>query len=346
MKTVVVGLSGGVDSSVSALLLKEKGYHVIGMFMKNWDEGEECPAEKDYEDVVRIAEQLDIPFYTIDFTKEYWDSVFSTFLSDMEKGLTPNPDVLCNKEIKFKAFLQKAKELGADYLATGHYARTVDGKLLKGSDPNKDQSYFLYGVTKSALEQTLFPIGDLPKPQVREIAKKHGLITHNKKDSTGICFIGKRDFRPFVQKYLKKQPGLIETIDGKTVGEHEGVIFYTIGQRKGLGIGGPGDAYFVAGKDLKRNVLTVVQGEDHPALFTKEILATDVHWISSPPLLPLKCFAKVRYRSKEVPCHIEPIGEDLKVTFDNPERAVTPGQAIVFYLGDECLGGGLIRPHE
>lgn len=348
-KTVVVGMSGGVDSSVSALLLKQQGFRVIGMFMKNWEEKDEnglCRSSQDYADVVKVCEQLDIPYYSVNFVKEYQEHVFSHFLDELKSGYTPNPDILCNREIKFKAFLEKALSLGADFLATGHYCRIGPSmELLKGLDPNKDQSYFLYTLRSSILQKVLFPIGHLPKSQVRQLAKEHKLATSEKKDSTGICFIGKRDFKEFTGRYLGYQPGNFETLDGKVVGKHDGIAFYTIGQRKGMGIGGPGDAWFVVGKDIARNAVIIEQGQDHPALYRSELIATDLSWVAEvpPSPLPYLCAAKVRYRQPEQPCIIEKI-EDGKafVRFLAPQRAVTPRQSIVFYQGDLCLGGGMI----
>lgn len=348
-KTVVVGMSGGVDSSVSALLLKQQGYSVIGMFMKNWEEKDEngiCRSAQDYEDVVKVCEQLDIPYYSVNFVQEYQTQVFSHFIAELKAGYTPNPDILCNREIKFKAFLEKALSLGADFLATGHYCRLgPSAQLLKGSDSNKDQSYFLYTLSAACLQKVLFPIGHLPKSEVRRIAKEHGLATSEKKDSTGICFIGKRDFKEFTSRYLGYKPGSFENLKGDIVGKHDGIAFYTIGQRKGLGIGGPGEAWFVVGKDSLRNVVFVEQGEDHPALYRSELIATDLSWVASQPPspLPYSCAAKVRYRQPEQPCLIEKIEEGRAlVRFLTPQRAITPRQSIVFYQGDICLGGGMI----
>jgi tRNA-specific 2-thiouridylase len=348
MKKVVVGMSGGVDSSVSALLLKQEGYQVIGMFMKNWEEGEECPAERDFEDVVRVCNALQIPYYSVNFSKHYWDDVFSQFLRDYEAGLTPNPDVLCNREIKFKHLLNKAFELGGDFLATGHYCQIGNAQenvsLLRGLDPNKDQSYFLCQVQQEALRKTLFPIGHLLKSQVRQIARDHNLPTSEKKDSTGICFIGKRNFRDFLGNFVQKKPGPFKTPEGKVVGEHLGLSFYTIGQRKGLGIGGAGEAWYVVEKEINSNAIIVVQGEDHPSLYRTELTATDLHWICSGIEFPLTCTAKVRYRQQDVPCVVDWEKEGvLKVKFSNPVKAVTAGQYIVFYSGNVCLGGGRIK---
>lgn len=346
MKKVVVGISGGVDSSVSAHLLKEKGYQVIGLFMKNWEEtdaGGNCTATSDYEDAARVCEILDIPLYSINFVKEYWDRVFHHFLEELKKGHTPNPDILCNREIKFDAFYQKAKDLGADFLATGHYCRTKEGKLLKGLDPSKDQTYFLHAINGSVLRNVLFPIGELPKSEVREIAKRLGLPTHDKKDSTGICFIGKRNFKPFIQQYIPYHPGQFENTQGKVIGNHDGAAYYTIGQRKGLGLGGPGDAWFVVGKDIKRNVVIVEQGSDHPALYAGGLTADQLTLIRQKEL-PTRCSAKIRYRSEDQPCTVELLDDSrVEVRFDSPQRAITPRQSVVFYDGDECLGGAFIE---
>ncbi len=336
-------MSGGVDSSLSAALLKEEGYKVIGLFMKNWEEtGDDgvCQSVKDYEDVLKTCDLLDIPCYSVNFVKEYQERVFASFLEELEKGRTPNPDILCNREIKFDVFLEKAMELGADFLATGHYARLDDQKrLLKGLDPNKDQSYFLHAVKQKTLEKVLFPIGHLPKDQVREEAAKRGLPTAAKKDSTGICFIGKRDFKPFVLNYLKRRPGEFQMLDGSVVGAHDGAIFYTIGQRKGLGLGGEGDAWYVVEKDISKNVVFVERGENHPALFKDKLKAHEFTWIAEPPSTPCKCHAKIRYRQVETPCTLT---TDCEVLFDKPQRAITPGQSVVFYKGDVCLGGAVI----
>ncbi|MCI5052256.1 MAG: tRNA 2-thiouridine(34) synthase MnmA [Simkaniaceae bacterium] len=340
--TVAVGLSGGVDSSVAAYLLKEQGYNVIGLFMKNWEEGDDCPAEADYQDVVQVCEKLDIPFYSFNFAKEYWDGVFGHFIEELKLGHTPNPDILCNREIKFKVFLDKALEIGADFLATGHYAKIEGQNLLRASDSNKDQSYFLYTLKSQILEKVLFPLSDLNKAQVREIAQKLDLITHDKRDSTGICFIGKRNFKEFMTTYLPPNPGNFIDESGKVVGRHDGLHFYTIGQRKGLGIGGPGEAWFVSKKDVTNNAITLVQGENHPDLLTKIVRASDITWVAEPPSLPLRCSAKIRYRSPDAPCLIEQEGENLKITFDSPERAATSRQSIVFYQEKVCLGGGMI----
>jgi tRNA-uridine 2-sulfurtransferase len=348
---VVVGMSGGVDSSVAALLLKEQGYDVIGIFMKNWDDTDEngvCTATEDYNDVIRVCNQIGIPYYAVNFEKQYWDKVFTYFLDEYKAGRTPNPDVMCNKEIKFKAFLEHAMKLGADYLATGHYARVEyrDGeyKMLRGVDENKDQTYFLNQLGQEQLERVMFPLGSIDKKEVREIAKKAGLATATKKDSTGICFIGERNFKEFLSNYLPAQPGKMETLDGKVMGKHEGLMYHTIGQRHGLGIGGAGDPWFAIGKDLKKNILYVGQGFDNPALFSDSILATNVHWTSSEkPSSEFSCTAKFRYRQPDNGVTVIPLEDGkVKVVFDEPIRAITPGQAVVFYNGDECLGGGTI----
>lgn len=351
-QTVVVGMSGGVDSSVTALLLKEQGYHVIGLFMKNWEEKDEngvCLSAHDFEDVRRVCEQIDIPYYSVNFVKDYQNQVFAQFIEDFKKGLTPNPDILCNREIKFKVFFEKAMELGADFLATGHYCQNLkisnQATLVKGVDPNKDQTYFLYTLKKTILEKVLFPVGGIEKKEVRELARKHALATSEKKDSTGICFIGERNFRPFLSQYIAMQPGNFETLDGKVVGQHTGSAYYTIGQRKGMGIGGAGDAWFVVGKDMDRGVVFVAQGADHPALYCDELMAAELTWVTDQsPLLPFSCHAKVRYRQADQACTIQKIEDgQAYVTFDQPQRAVTPGQSVVFYDGMICLGGGVIQ---
>lgn len=345
-KTVVVGLSGGVDSSVSALLLKEQGYRVIGLFMRNWEEEEPCPATADYEDALCVAATLDIPLYTVNFAKEYWDEVFSKCLKEYVAGYTPNPDILCNREIKFHRFFNKAMELGADYLATGHYCRIVQKggelQLARGLDVNKDQSYFLYTLKQQLLSRILFPIGDLTKPQVRQLALKAQLVTATKKDSTGICFIGKRNFKEFLSRYIPHHQGDFETHSGSVVGRHDGVAYYTIGQRKGLGIGGAGEAWYVVGKDVERNVIIVEQGDDHPALFHSQLEACDVSWVGSVPQFPLACTAKIRYRSEDVDCIVEQVDDRLRVQFAMPQKAITARQSIVFYIDEICLGGAIV----
>ncbi|MCZ8514642.1 tRNA 2-thiouridine(34) synthase MnmA [Paenibacillus filicis] len=356
---VVLGMSGGVDSSVSALLLKEQGYEVIGVFMKNWDDTDEfghCTAEEDTEDVRRVCDQIGIPYYTVNFEKQYMDKVFTYFLDEYRKGRTPNPDVMCNREIKFGEFLQKAMELGADYLATGHYARVekdTNGlfRLLRGVDGNKDQTYFLNALNQSQLSKAMFPIGHLPKSEVRAIAEKAGLATAKKKDSTGVCFIGERNFKEFLSSYLPAKPGEMQTLEGEVKGRHDGLMYYTLGQRQGLGIGGSGsgEPWFVAGKDLERNILYVVQGEKHPALYTTSLSATDLNWISGRvPSAPLHCTAKFRYRQPDQGVTVT-FGEGgtCEVVFDQPQKAITPGQSVVFYDGEVCLGGATIdRIHQ
>jgi len=351
-KTVVVGMSGGVDSAVSALLLKQMGHTVIGMFMKNWDETVNgvCTSQQDFEDVASVAKQIDIPFYPITFAKEYQENVFSHFLDELTKGNTPNPDILCNREIKFKLLLDSAKKLGADFLATGHYAKNSvhDGSycLEKPLDANKDQTYFLYTLNQKILSQVLFPLQEMTKSDVRKIAKEHNLSVSEKKDSTGICFIGKRNFREFLQNYIQYSPGEFQMTDGRAVGQHHGVAYYTIGQRKGLGIGGPGDAYFVVGKDVAKNIVFLAQGRDHPALFSDTLTAVELSWVqgTAPQSFPYACTAKIRYRQPDTRCIIEKIeNERVFVRFEEPQRAITPSQAIVFYQKSVCLGGGFIE---
>jgi tRNA-uridine 2-sulfurtransferase len=348
---VVVGMSGGVDSSVAALLLKEQGYDVIGIFMKNWDDTDEfgvCTATEDYEDVIRVCNQIGIPYYAVNFEKQYWDKVFTYFLDEYKAGRTPNPDVMCNKEIKFKAFLEHAMKLGADFLATGHYARVEyrDGeyKMLRGVDENKDQTYFLNQLSQSQLEKVMFPIGNIEKSKVREIAKEADLATATKKDSTGICFIGERNFKEFLSNYLPAQPGNMETLEGEVVGKHDGLMYYTIGQRHGLGIGGAGDPWFVIGKDLERNVLFVGQAFHNDKLYSNSIIAVDVSWVTEKEVKEtFECTAKFRYRQPDNKVTVQKLeGGTVKVVFAEPIRAITPGQSVVFYHGDECLGGGTI----
>lgn len=352
---VFVGMSGGVDSSVSALLLKEQGYDVIGIFMKNWDDTDEfghCTAEEDFQDVRRVCDQIGIPYYTVNFEKEYMDKVFQYFLEEYKAGRTPNPDVMCNREIKFGELLNKVMNLGADYIATGHYARVeyIDGeyKLLRGIDQNKDQTYFLNVLGQEQLAKTMFPIGHLPKQQVREIAERAGLATAKKKDSTGICFIGEKNFREFLSNYLPAKPGDIVTVDGEVIGRHDGLMYYTLGQRQGLGIGGGfGDnnqPWFVVDKDLPKNELIVGQGSDHPRLYSTSLVATNVSWVSDKPKEQVfTCTAKFRYRQpdQEITVHLRE-NASCEVRFAKPQKAVTPGQAVVFYQGEVCLGGGTI----
>lgn len=352
-KRVVLGMSGGVDSSVAAILLKEQGYEVIGVFMKNWDEEDEngvCMADEDYKDVVSVAEQLGIPYYSINFVKEYWERVFEYFLSEYRLARTPNPDVMCNKEIKFKAFLEYAEKLGADYIATGHYARLIEDEngqkiMLKGVDDNKDQTYFLSGLTQKQLEKVLFPLGDYKKSEIREIAQKYDLKTANKKDSTGICFIGERNFNEFLSKYIPAQKGNIVDINGKKLGIHNGLMYYTIGQRKGIGLGnskdGTGEPYFVVDKKLETNELVVAQGDDK-LLYSKALIANNFNFINSIEF-PFECGVKFRYRQKDVKAVITKINdEEYRIDFEEPQRAVTLGQIAVIYNGDICLGGGII----
>ncbi|MCE7790930.1 tRNA 2-thiouridine(34) synthase MnmA [Salipaludibacillus sp. CUR1] len=349
---VVVGMSGGVDSSVTAHLLKEEGYQVIGIFMKNWDDTDEsgmCTATEDYNDVIRVCNQLDIPYFAVNFEKQYWDKVFTYFLDEYKAGRTPNPDVMCNKEIKFKAFLDHAMSLGADYVATGHYARVrkVNGKveLLRGIDRNKDQTYFLNALSQEQLQNVMFPLGEIEKPRVREIAREAGLATASKKDSTGICFIGERNFKEFLSEYLPAQPGEMQTLDGEVKGTHDGLMYYTLGQRQGLGIGGAGEPWFVVGKNLEKNVLLVGQGFHHPELYSEGLIAEGMNWISGDqPESPFKCTAKFRYRQEDHGVEVEPLEKGkVKVRFDEPERAVTPGQSVVFYDEEVCLGGATIE---
>ena len=381
--TVVVGMSGGVDSSVAAYILRWQGYNVVGLFMKNWEEehaGGFCPSEADFADVKRVCEIIGIPYYAVNFSKEYMSNVFEVFLKGLQRGITPNPDVLCNREIKFGPFLRKALEIGADFVATGHYARTSlrgafcaakadeaisngQTQLLRGLDQTKDQSYFLCGLSSEQLSRVMFPVGGLLKSQVREIARAAGLVTAEKKDSTGICFVGERKFREFLKTYLGNQAGEIKTLDGKTVGRHEGLMYYTLGQRKGLGIGGINfkhpvstlcchpstqrgiiDRWFVVRKDLKGNVLYVNNGECDE-MFTNQVLAENFNWIAG-KAQGGKLFAKTRYRQPDQKCSVETLSDGLvRAIFEKPQRAVTPGQWLVLYDGDVCLGGGVITPN-
>lgn len=352
---VVVGMSGGVDSSVTALLLKEQGYDVVGIFMKNWDDTDEngvCTATEDYKDVAKVAAQIGIPYYSVNFEKEYWDRVFEYFLAEYRAGRTPNPDVMCNKEIKFKAFLDYAMDLGADYVATGHYAQVVRDDagvchMLRGVDQNKDQTYFLSQLSQEQLSKTMFPLGGMEKSEVRAIAERANLATAKKKDSTGVCFIGEKNFKEFLSNYLPAKPGKMVTLDGEVKGNHDGLMYYTIGQRQGLGIGGGGqtqEPWFVIGKELTTNTLYVGQGFNHPSLFADKLTASQVHFTTNEEKSrEFRCTAKFRYRQQDVAVTVRLLGEDrCEVLFDEPARAVTPGQAVVFYDGMECLGGALI----
>lgn len=353
--TVIVGMSGGVDSSVAALLLRDQGYRVEGLFMKNWDEDDGtdyCTAKEDLADAQAVAASLGIKLHSANFAAEYWDGVFEHFLAEYQSGRTPNPDILCNREIKFRAFLDYATELGADFIATGHYVRRDDSgertALLKGLDPDKDQSYFLHQVGHRELSRSLFPVGDLAKPEVRKIAEQAGLTTARKKDSTGICFIGERRFKDFLQQYLPAQPGVIEDINGQALGEHQGLMYHTIGQRQGLGIGGLADRnaapWYVVEKHVERNVLIVAQGNDHPRLYKHSLHASTLFWISEQaPAFPLQCTAKVRYRQPDQSCVVTKTASGFLVEFDVPQRAITPGQSVVFYHNDTCMGGGIIE---
>ena len=354
---VVVALSGGVDSAVSAWLLKEQGYDVQALFMKNWeedDDDEHCAAADDLADAERVCTQLDIPLNTVNLATEYWDLVFVHFLEEHEAGRTPNPDVLCNREIKFREFISHAKRLGGERVATGHYARleTLESgrtRLLRGLDNGKDQSYFLYTLDQQQLSSAAFPLGNLCKSEVRERARQLDLAVHDKKDSTGICFIGERPFKTFLSRFLPPKPGDIETPEGDIVGAHDGLMYYTLGQRRGLGIGGRRDgddaAWYVVAKELQGNVLVVAQGHDHPLLYSDTLIATDIHWINeTPPTAALTCTAKTRYRQPDQPCEVQLIDDKrCRVVFETRQRAVTPGQSVVFYAGEECLGGGIIE---
>lgn len=356
MERIVVGMSGGVDSSVAALLLKQQGYDVVGVFMKNWDEKDDngvCTATQDWQDVQDVCAIIDIPCYAVNFEKEYQDRVFADFLAEYRRGRTPNPDVLCNREIKFKAFLHFAMQLGASKMATGHFVQseTRDGHtlLLRGADGRKDQSYFLYMLKEAQLGKALFPVGGMTKAQVRAIAEENGLPVSTKKDSTGVCFIGERNFRAFLQNYLPAKPGDMRTEDGRKVGEHIGLAYYTLGQRKGLGIGGGGDgrSWFVVAKDVAHNVLVVSQGEDSPRLFTRYARASQLTWIAdTPPVpdgMPMRCTVKYRYRQPDQPATVVAWKDELYLAADEPQRAVTPGQSAVLYAGEVCLGGAIIE---
>ena len=348
---IIVGMSGGVDSAVTALLLKQQGYRVTGLFMKNWEDedDEHCPARQDFLDVLAVADVIGLDVEAVNFSAEYKDRVFSYFLHEYQAGRTPNPDVLCNAEIKFKAFLDHALSLGGERIATGHYARLyeADGRyeLLKAVDTAKDQSYFLYRLNQAQLSKSMFPLGELTKPQVRRIAEQAGLPNFAKKDSTGICFIGERPFREFLQRYLPIQPGDMCTPDGRVVGRHQGLMYHTLGQRQGLGIGGAGEAWFVAGKNLPENRLIVVQGHDHPLLLSTRLHAADLNWIAGfPPDMALTYAAKTRYRQADASCRFGALEPGRCVLdFDTPQWAVTPGQSVVLYAGNVCLGGGIIQ---
>lgn len=348
---VIVGLSGGVDSAVSAFLLKEQGYDVTGIYMQNWmteKNDPHCSAEQDLSDARAAADHLQIPFETINFSKEYWEQVFQYCLDEFVAGRTPNPDIWCNQYIKFDLFLKHALNLGADFLATGHYAKSQDNQLLKAADSNKDQTYFLYTLNQFSLSRALFPLADLTKPEVRKIAEKAGLLNFNKKDSTGICFIGERKFKDFLQDFILTKPGDIFSLDGKILGKHDGLMFYTLGQRQGLKIGGQKNQvelpWYVVSKDIKNNILIVAQGENHPALFSEKLMCEKINWISGgAPSEKFICKAKIRYRQIEQACDVELLENNTaNVIFETPQRSITPGQSVVFYDGTICLGGGII----
>ena len=356
MKKVVIGMSGGVDSSVAAILLKEQGYEVIGLFVRNCDASVNndilgnptlnnniCPQEQDYNDALKVCKKIGIPLHRIDFIKEYWDYVFTYFLEELKKGRTPNPDIMCNKYIKFDMFAKAANKLGADYIATGHYARIENGKLLRGIDSNKDQTYFLSQVRKDQFTNVLFPIGHLTKKEVREIADKYDLVTATKKDSTGICFIGERNMTKFLENYLPNQDGsIVDITTNEIIGKHIGLMYYTIGQRRGLNIGGYENRMFVVGKDLNSNILYVALGEDNEYLYSDSCVITDVNWLSDKK--PSKCTAKFRYRQPDNEVYLELIDDKhILVKYPQKIKAVTPGQACVFYLNEQCLGGGIIE---
>ena len=356
-KNIIVGMSGGVDSSVTAALLLEQGHPVTGVFMKNWDEDdgtEECTALEDLADAQQVCDTLGIELKTVNFASEYWDEVFEVFLAEFAAGRTPNPDILCNKHVKFKAFLNYAiEDLGAEYIATGHYARINEEQgqyfLLKGLDPAKEQSYFLYTLGQKALAKTLFPIGHLHKTEIRKLAEKYGFANHHKKDSTGICFIGERKFTEFLQCYLPTQPGEMRTPEGQYIAQHSGLMYYTLGQRQGLRIGGvknaPDEPWYVLDKDLDNNILIVGQGHDHPLMLHNTLEANQLDWCSNQPLTKtILCSAKTRYRQADQPCTVIPLAENrVKVVFEKQQRAITPGQSVVFYKQDLCLGGGIIE---
>ena len=349
---VIVGLSGGVDSSVAALRLLDQGWQVEGLFMKNWEEDDDeeyCSAAEDLADARAVAEILGIPLHTVNFATEYWDRVFAYFLDEYRAGRTPNPDVLCNREIKFKAFLDYALDLGADKIATGHYAgtRCADScQLVRAHDENKDQTYFLYMLGQRALRHTLFPLSDIDKHDVRAMAGQARFPNHKKKDSTGVCFIGERRFREFLSRYLPASPGEIQTVGGTPIGQHQGLMYYTLGQRQGLGIGGvanaPDEPWYVVAKDLDANILRVAQGHDHPLLYLDSLTAGQLHWVDRAPRSSSRLMARCRHRQALQPCRASVDDDCLEVTFDHPQRAITPGQSVVLYDGDICVGGGII----
>ena len=355
---IIVGMSGGVDSSVAALLLIEQGYDVEGLFMKNWEEDDDeeyCAAAVDLKDASDICQTLGIKLHSINFSSEYWDRVFQHFLDEYSAGRTPNPDILCNKEIKFRAFLEHAQSLGADKIATGHYARTRKHgdrtQLLRGKDSNKDQSYFLHALNQHQLSHAMFPIGEFDKPDIRDLAKENNLVTHDKKDSTGICFIGERRFSTFLEKFLPAKPGIIQTVDGTEIGQHNGLMYYTLGQRKGLGIGGLKESdeepWYVVEKDLINNILKVAQGHNHPAMFHNTLEASQINWIENGDTTEITAFgpltAKIRYRQDDQACELHRVdSKHYKIHFERAQRAITPGQSVVFYNKEICLGGGVI----
>lgn len=355
MKSVVIGMSGGVDSSVAAIILKEQGYNVIGLFMRNWDStinndilgnpnlnNNICPQEQDYNDALEVCKKLDIPLHRVDFVAEYWDYVFKYFLDELNKGRTPNPDVMCNRYIKFDLFIKEAKKLGADYIATGHYARLIDGKLAKAVDKNKDQSYFLAYVNKDIFKDVLFPLGEIEKPEVRKIAREYGLVTASKKDSTGICFIGERNFTQFLENYLPNIPGDIVNIDtGEILGKHIGLMYYTIGQRRGLNIGGTKDRTFVVKKDLDKNILYVAVGDDNKYLYSSTAIIEEFNYLTDKR--PSKCTCKFRYRQSDIDINVKYLDNNNLLLSYKGSKAVTPGQFCVLYDKDICLGGGIIK---